>query len=234
VNCSTFTDALLASELFGHARGAFTGAITEHPGLFRAARGGTLLLDELSDIPMSVQAALLRVLETRTVRPVGATQDVDIDVRVIATTNKDLAALVQAGHFRADLYARLAQWTIRTPRLADRREDIPELVADLLPRVDGAGRRLTADLGEALLLHAWPERPRLMNVLSIAVVSTEDERGPLSLTPERWREAAGPRTMSASPAPRTGVVAADARSGRARATDEPVQGQVAAAARTSA
>lgn len=201
VNCSTFTDALLASELFGHVRGAFTGAVTEHTGLFRAARGGTLLLDELADIPPQLQACLLRVLETHSVRPVGGTRDIEVDVRIIATSNRELVELVQAGKFRADLYARLAQWTIRMPKLNTRREDIPELVAHLLPRVDGAGRRLTPDLCEALLLHDWPLNVRgLLNVLSIAVVSAEAEDAPLSLSPEvqevLWR------TRSLAPEPR--------------------------------
>jgi DNA-binding NtrC family response regulator len=201
VNCSTFTDALLASELFGHVKGAFTGAVTEHTGLFRAARGGTLLLDELADIPAQLQACLLRVLETHSVRPVGGTRDIEVDVRIVATSNQELVELVQAGKFRADLYARLAQWTIRMPKLSGRREDLPELVAHLLPRVDGAGRRLTPDLCEALLLHDWPLNVRgLLNVLSIAVVSAESDDAPLSLSPEvqevLWR------TRSMAPAPK--------------------------------
>jgi DNA-binding NtrC family response regulator len=185
INCSTFTDELLASELFGHVRGAFTGAVSENTGLFRAARGGTLMLDELADIPMSVQAALLRVLETRTVRPVGGAKDIEVDVRVIATTHSELVELVHAGRFRADLYARLAQWTVRTPRLSERREDIPELTAHLLPLLEGAGRRLSTDLCEALLVHEWPLNVRgLSNILSIAVISSPDDGSPLALTPE--------------------------------------------------
>ncbi len=185
VNCSTFTEALLPSELFGHVKGAFTGAVMEHPGLFRAARGGTLLLDELADIPLSLQASLLRVLETQEVRPVGGTKDIAIDVRVVATTHTELADLVRSGRFRADLYARLAQWTIRLPRLRDRRDDIPLLAAGLLARAEGEGRRVTADLAEALLAHDWPLNVRgLLNILSIAVVSTPSMTGPLELTPE--------------------------------------------------
>ncbi len=200
VNCSTFTDELLASELFGHVRGAFTGAVNENTGLFRAARGGTLLLDELADIPSSVQAALLRVLETRTVRPVGGAKDVEVDVRVIATTHSELVDLVHAGRFRADLYARLAQWTVRTPRLSERREDIPELTAHLLPQLDGGGRRLTADLCEALLVHEWPLNVRgLSNILSIAVISSPDDRAPLSLTAEVADALRRTRSMAVEP-----------------------------------
>jgi DNA-binding NtrC family response regulator len=200
VNCSTFTEALLPSELFGHVRGAFTGAVTEHPGLFRAARGGTLLLDELAEIPLSLQASLLRVLESQEVRPVGGTKDIAIDVRVVATTNRELMELVRAGKFRADLYARLAQWTIRLPALKARREDIPGLVAKILPRVEGEGRRLSPDLAEALLVHDWPLNVRgLLNALSIAIVSTESREGPLALTHEVQTTLYTTRSIEAEP-----------------------------------
>jgi DNA-binding NtrC family response regulator len=173
VNCGAFTDGLLASELFGHVRGAFTGAVQEQQGLFRSARGGTLLLDDAAEIPPALQPTLLRVLETWQVRPVGSSRDVDVDVRVVATTNRELLAMVQEGSFRADLYARLAQWNIRLPPLRDRREDIPSLTAALLARCEAAGRSLTPDLQEALLLHDWPMNVRwLLNVLSVASIVT--------------------------------------------------------------
>ena len=117
VNCGGFTESLLASELFGHVRGAFTGAIAEQPGLFRSAHGGTLLLDEAGDIPLPLQATLLRVLETWHIRPVGSSRDVPVDVRVIAASNREFVPLVREGLFRADLYSRLAQWSIRVPAL---------------------------------------------------------------------------------------------------------------------
>jgi DNA-binding NtrC family response regulator len=181
INCAAFTEGLLASELFGHVRGAFTGALSDSPGLLRAAAGGTVLLDEMADMPLSLQANLLRVLEEREVRPVGAAQAVSIDVRIIATSNRELSALVREGTFRADLFARLSQWTIRMPRLADRREDIPSLITSLLERCDGAGRELTPDLAEALLLHEWPLNVRgLFNVLSVAVIAGP-AKGPLGL-----------------------------------------------------
>jgi DNA-binding NtrC family response regulator len=184
VNCGTFTEGLLASDLFGHVRGAFTGAVAEQQGLFRAARGGTLLLDEVAEIPLALQANLLRVLETQEVRPVGSTRDVATDVRVIVTSNRELIDLVQAGRFRSDLYSRLAQWTIRLPPLRDRREDIPALTNHLLARCDGFGRKLTPDLAEALLVHEWPLNVRgLLTVLSVAVVSAQADE-PLSLGPE--------------------------------------------------
>jgi DNA-binding NtrC family response regulator len=171
VNCGAFAEGLLPSDLFGHVRGAFTGAVTEQQGLFRAARGGTLLLDEVAEISIGLQANLLRVLEAREVRPVGSTRDVAIDVRVVATCNREMMALVQERLFRADLYSRLAQWTIRLPPLRERREDIPALTRSLLGRCDAPGRTMTSDLAEALLTHDWPLNVRgLFNVLSIATI----------------------------------------------------------------
>lgn len=184
MNCSLFSEPLMASDLFGHVRGAFPGAATEQLGLFRAARGGTLLLDELAELPLSLQASLLRVLETREVRPVGATREVMVDVRVIGTSNVPLEEMIAARTFRADLYARLAQWHIHVPPLRERREDIPALTLHLLGRCDGAGRRLTPDLAEALLVNAWPLNVRgLFNVLSTAVLTTPGLT-PLELGPE--------------------------------------------------
>ena len=199
VNCGTFTEGLLASDLFGHVRGAFTGAVAEQQGLFRAARGGTLLLDEVAEIPLALQANLLRVLETQEVRPVGSTRDVATDVRVIVTSNRELIDLVQAGRFRSDLYSRLAQWTIRLPPLRERREDIPALTSHLLARCDGLGRKLTPDLAEALLVHDWPLNVRgLLTVLSVAVVSAPADE-PLSLGSEVRLALSTSRSMAASP-----------------------------------
>ena len=184
VNCGGFTEGLLASELFGHVRGAFTGAVTENAGLFRAARGGTLFLDEAGDLPVSLQATLLRVLETWEVRPVGSTKDVPVDVRVVAATNRELVALVEQGLFRADLYARLAQWVVRIPPLRDRRGDIPALSRALLGQLDSAERGMSPDLEEALLIHPWPLNIRgLSNVLSIAAIASPPGQ-PLDLGPE--------------------------------------------------
>src|SRR3954452_17183768 len=184
VNCGAFAEGLLPSDLFGHVRGAFTGAVADQQGLFRAARGGTLLLDEVAEIPLALQANLLRVLEMREVRPVGSTRDFPVDVRVIATSNREMVDLVQAGRFRADLYSRLAQWTIRGPPLRERRDDIPALTSHLLARCDGEGLKVTPDLAEALLVHDWPLNVRgLLTVLSVAVVATPPDE-PLSLGAE--------------------------------------------------
>ena len=184
VNCGGFTEGLLASELFGHVRGAFTGAVAEQQGLFRAARGGTLLLDEAGDIPVGLQPTLLRVLETWEVRPMGSSRDIAVDVRVIAASNRELVSLVQQGLFRADLYARLAQWVIRIPPLRDHRQDIPALCRALLARLDAAGRPLSPDLEEALLVHPWPLNVRgLANVLAVAAIASPAGQ-PLGLGPE--------------------------------------------------
>ena len=184
VNCGAFAEGLLPSDLFGHVRGAFTGAVADQQGLFRAARGGTLLLDEVAEIPLALQANLLRVLEMREVRPVGSTRDFPVDVRVIATSNRELMTLVHERSFRSDLYSRLAQWTIRVLPLRQRREDIPALTRALLGRCEAAGRALTADLAEELLVHDWPLNVRgLFNVLSIAAICAPSGE-PLSLGAE--------------------------------------------------
>jgi len=173
VNCGGFTDGLLASELFGHVKGAFTGAVGEQQGLFRAAHGGTLFLDEAGDIPLALQPTLLRVLETWQVRPVGSTRDIPVDVRVVAASNRELVALVRQGLFRPDLYARLAQWIVRLPPLRDRREDIPALSRAILAQLGAAGRAVAPDLEEALLVHPWPLNIRgLSNVLTIALIAS--------------------------------------------------------------
>jgi DNA-binding NtrC family response regulator len=184
VNCGAFSEDLLAAELFGHVRGAFTGATTDRPGLFRAAHGGTLFLDELGELPRELQAKLLRALETGRVRPVGSTEEVAVDVAVISATNRDLPADVRDGRFRADLYARLCQWPIALPPLRARREDIPWLLRHLLARCSAAGRPFTTALGEALLLHPWPLNVRgLLNVLSVAALASPPG-SPLDVHPQ--------------------------------------------------
>jgi DNA-binding NtrC family response regulator len=140
------------------------------------------------------------VLEMHEVRPVGGTRDIATDVRVIATSNRELMDLVQAGRFRADLYSRLAQWTIRLPPLRDRREDIPALTNHLLGRCDGLGRKLTPDFAEALLLHDWPLNVRgLLTVLSVAVVSSPQDAA-LLLEPDVRMALWTTRTLTNAPA----------------------------------
>lgn len=155
VNCAALPAALAESELFGHVRGAFSGADRPGEGLFVAAEGGTLFLDEVGELPEPLQAKLLRALATGEIRPVGATQSRRIDVRIVAATHRDLEARSQAGTFRADLLARLAGWTLRVPPLRDRPDDILLLARAFLERVT-SGAVLTADAAEALLLSPWP------------------------------------------------------------------------------
>jgi DNA-binding NtrC family response regulator len=180
VNCAAIPESLLESELFGHTRGAFTGAVSAREGKFQAADSGSIFLDEVSELPLQVQTRLLRVLQERTVDMVGAEQPVPVDVRVIAATNRDLQEEVAAGRFREDLYYRLAVVPIRIPPLRDRREDIPDLFdhflhtysleqARPLPTVDSA-------VYERLRDHSWPGNVReLQNTVQRMLVMTSSE-----------------------------------------------------------
>ena len=161
LNCGAIPPELIESVLFGHRRGAFTGA-QEQEGVVLAAEGGTLFLDEVAELPARAQVALLRVLEEREVTPVGATRPMRVDVRVVCATHVDLRAAVDTGAFRLDLYSRLAEWTIVVPPLSERRVDIPALARHFL----GEERVLSADATEALLLHGWP-----MNVRELRAVT---------------------------------------------------------------
>jgi len=174
VNCAAIPEALLESELFGHRKGAFTGAAYDHKGLFQSADGGTIFLDEIGDMPLALQAKLLRTLQDREVRPVGATQSVPVDVRIISATHRDLEARVKSGEFREDLYYRLNVVSFRLPALAERREDIVPLANHFLHEVSGRyGKHVRSFAPEALeLLIAapWPGNVRqLQNVIEQAV-----------------------------------------------------------------
>ncbi len=174
VHCGAIPGELLASELFGHVRGAFTGADRARRGLFAAADGGTIFLDEIGTAPLPVQVSLLRVLEERVVRPVGSEQGEPVDVRVIAATNADLAREMEAGRFREDLYWRLATVVVTLPPLRDRKEDLPLLVETLLARLAArTGRDVRPGPGviERLAGYDWPGNVReLAHVLERAVL----------------------------------------------------------------
>jgi transcriptional regulator with PAS, ATPase and Fis domain len=165
VNCGAFTESLLESELFGYVKGAFTGAAANHKGLFEAASGGAIFLDEIGEMPLAMQVKLLRVLQEHKIRPLGANTETSIDVRVVAATNRDLLSEVQAGRFREDLYYRLAVLTIVLPPLRERHGDIPHLVSRFLGT---AQKRLNRAQSfaveqramEALCNHSWPGNVR--------------------------------------------------------------------------
>jgi transcriptional regulator with AAA-type ATPase domain len=187
VNCAALPDGLVESQLFGHRRGAFSGAASDHEGLVRAADGGTLLLDEIGDLPAPAQAALLRVLQEREVVPVGDTRPIPIDVRVIAATHHDLAALVADGAFRADLFARLAGHVETLPPLAARREDIGTIVAAAIRRHAGARAaqiRLTPAAAAQLVRAPWPHNAREVDkVIEAALALAGDAASDPAIAP---------------------------------------------------
>jgi two-component system nitrogen regulation response regulator NtrX len=181
VNCAAIPEELIESELFGHARGAFTGALAARKGKFELADGGTLFLDEIGDMSLKTQAKVLRALQEQRIEPVGGAGGVDVDVRVIAATNKDLEAEIRAGRFREDLYFRLNVIPFHVPPLRERREDVPLLARHFL-RVLSAehGRRareIAEDALDALAALTWPGNVReLRNILERLVIMTPGER----------------------------------------------------------
>ena len=181
VNCAAIPETLIESELFGHERGAFTGAHRRRPGHFEEAAGGTLFLDEIASMPLALQATLLRVLQERTVTRVGGSGETEVDVRVVAASNRDLPALVAEGAFREDLYYRLNVVPIELPPLRDRRDDIPRLAKAFLERACARHGREVGPLPPAvvrlLLEHGWPGNVReLANAVERLVLLAEDGR----------------------------------------------------------
>jgi len=192
VNCGAIPEALLESELFGHVKGAFTDAVANHKGLFQAADGGTLLLDEIGDMPPALQVKLLRVLQERTVRPVGSSQSHPVDVRIISATHRDLEAALAQGQFRQDLYYRLNVVTLTLPTLGERREDIPLLANHFLQRLAVKyGRRLSGFSPEALralIAAPWPGNVRqLYNVVEQVCALATTPLVPLALVQRALR-----------------------------------------------
>ncbi|MGE4158399.1 MAG: sigma-54-dependent transcriptional regulator [Planctomycetota bacterium] len=175
VNAAAIQDNLLESELFGHEKGAFTGATTTKPGLFEIAEGGTLFLDEIGDLSPNLQAKLLRVLENREFRRVGGTRTLTTDVRVVAATHRDLAERANSGEFREDLFYRLSTLTLKTPPLRERAEDIPDLLHYFFAQLGAPGRRLAPEALDTLCRHDWPGNVReLRNCVERLVILGAD------------------------------------------------------------
>jgi len=177
VDCGTLVPTLMESELFGHEKGAFTGAMKAKPGLFQAANGGSIFLDEIGELPLEMQAKLLRVLQEKEVRPVGSNSKVAVSVRVIAATNRDLEAAYRASTFRKDLYFRLNVVTIHLPSLRERRSDIPQLVHCFLERyAPGENIQVTASAMKSLLSYDWPGNVRELENCIARAVALGDRR----------------------------------------------------------
>ncbi|MEO8331008.1 MAG: sigma 54-interacting transcriptional regulator [Gallionella sp.] len=197
VHCAALPENLLEAELFGHSKGAFTGATTERPGRFEAADGGTLLLDEIGEVPLGTQVKLLRVLQEKEVVRLGENHPRKVNVRIIAATHRDLSAMVKNGEFRSDLYYRLRVLPLRVPSLRERREDVPLLASSILSGLTRHYKRedvtLSAQATELLLGYDWPGNVReLVNALEYALVHAEGTTILPSHFPAELRDAAPP------------------------------------------
>lgn len=177
VNCAAIPPDLLESELFGHLKGAFSGAIADRPGHFKSAEGGTLFLDEIGEMPLAMQAKILRVLEDRTFRPVGGSRELKSEARVIAATHRILQELVSEGQFREDLFHRLNVLPVKIPALRERQEDIPLLAQHFLQLSAGGAKSLSEDAIACLQKHTWPGNVReLRNLISRAALTVRSSR----------------------------------------------------------
>ena len=201
VDCGSLVPTLMESELFGYEKGAFTGAVKSKHGLFQAANGGTIFLDEIGELPQEMQAKLLRVLQEKEVRPVGSNERVTVDVRVIAATNRDLEAAYRAGTFRKDLYFRLNVVTVHLPALRERRSDIPMLVHHFLDGyAPGESIQVTPATMKSLLQYDWPGNIReLENCIARAVTLGDRRVVDVNDLPPTIRSEAGAGTASSSP-----------------------------------
>jgi two-component system response regulator PilR (NtrC family) len=202
VNCGAIPDELMESELFGHRKGSFTGAVADKPGLFQAADGGTLFLDEVAELPLHMQVKLLRAIQEKRVRPIGADAEVAVDCRILSATHKKLAELVEAGEFRQDLYYRINVIELNVPPLRERAEDIPLLVEHFLAKKSeefGLGMpSLSADAFEALRAYAFPGNVReLENILERALTLCENDE----INAADLRLPEGPRAAPAGTGP---------------------------------
>lgn len=195
INCSAMAEDLLESELFGHTRGSFSGAVKDHRGLFQSADGGTLLLDEIGDMPMRLQVKLLRVLQENAIRPLGGTEAIPVNVRVVSATHRDIQQLLAGGLFREDLYYRLNVVHIEMPALSRRREDIPLLVAHFLAQIareTGVRKIYAPEAVELLATAEWPGNIRqLSNVVRQTVAMSQTPIIPVELVQQTLGGAGG-------------------------------------------
>jgi two-component system response regulator HydG len=190
INCGALPENLLESELFGHVKGSFTGAVRDKQGLFAAARGGSFFLDEVGEMPPPLQIKLLRVLQEREAIPVGATEAIPVDVRIIAATNKELEEEIRRGNFRSDLFYRLNVIAIGLPPLRERREDMLLLIESFLQRLatdqGGTPKALSSEALDAMMVYDWPGNVReLENALEHANVLTRGDTIEAAVLPER-------------------------------------------------
>jgi DNA-binding NtrC family response regulator len=193
INCGALPEGLLESELFGHVKGSFTGAVRDKDGLFAAARGGSFFLDEIGETTPATQVKLLRVLQEREVLPVGSTEAIPVDVRVIAATNRNLEEEIRRGQFRSDLFYRLNVFSLLLPKLNERREDIPLLAESFLNRIskgrDHGACTLSQDALDAIMVYDWPGNVReLENALEHSAILTRDGEIKLDVLPNRVTE----------------------------------------------
>jgi DNA-binding NtrC family response regulator len=214
INCAALPDTLIESELFGHEKGAFTGALERRAGCFELAQNGTVLLDEIGDMPLGTQAKLLRVLEDQRVRRLGGKTEIQLDVRVVASTNSPLEMAMRDGKFREDLFYRLNVFPVPLPPLRDRLEDIPDLVAALLADMNRKHSTKVTEAAPAVLeilrTHSWPGNVReLRNVIErAAILAGEGSIRVEHLPPTFQGSSGGGRTASAAAAAATGGAAA--------------------------
>ncbi len=208
VNCGAIPSELMESEFFGHRKGSFTGAHADKDGLFHAAQGGTLFLDEVAELPMHMQVKLLRVIQEKAVRPIGARAEIGVDVRILSATHKNLARLVELGAFRQDLFYRINVIELRVPPLRERREDIPQLAGRMLERLahdGGDPARLSPEALQLLLGYDFPGNVReLENILERAVALCENNRigvEDLRLQPREQGAAEAAETWANTPTP---------------------------------
>ncbi len=218
VNCGALPAELMESEFFGHKKGSFSGAYADHPGLFQAAHGGTLFLDEVAELPLHMQVKLLRAIQEKSVRPVGAAGEIPVDVRILSATHRDLGQLVEEGRFRHDLYYRINVIELRVPPLRERHEDLPELAAAILARLARSHGRpaplLAPSALDALAGYNFPGNVReLENILERALALTETDS--IGADDLRLPQAASRAAGASTPAPALTEAVVDLPNGNA-------------------